>query len=87
MLDDRHKYFSRFVEMLPAYRCSRGMDAHVVPASRFDLLDAVACGLRSDELPPGRLIVSVSRHDVAIIGVVIHFATARAMKRGGSMDI
>ena len=43
--------------------------------------------LRSDELPPGRLIVSVSRHDVAIIGVVIHFATARAMKRGGSMDI
>jgi hypothetical protein len=55
-------------------------------ASTFLKLRSPAA-LLSDELLPGRLIVSVSRHDVAVIGVVIHFATARAMKRGGSMDI
>jgi hypothetical protein len=28
--------------------------------------------LRADELPPGRLIVNVSRHTVAVIDGVIH---------------
>lgn len=28
--------------------------------------------LRADELPPGRLVVSVSRHTTAVIGGVIH---------------